>query len=54
MKYLSYQTLCDSVISHVTIRQNVVLAHCGNGSLSIGIQQLWLEAHYYGSFRNGH
>ena len=35
MKYLSYQTLCDDVISHVTIRQNVVLAYCGNRSLSI-------------------
>ena len=35
MKYLSYQTLCDDVISHVTIRQNVVLAFCGNRSLSI-------------------
>ena len=35
MKYLSYQTLCDDAISHVTIRQNVVLAYCGNRSLSI-------------------
>ena len=35
MKYLSYQTLCDDIMSHVTIRQNVVLAYCGNRSLSI-------------------
>ena len=35
MKYLSYQTLCDDVISHVTIRQNAVLAYCGSRSLSI-------------------
>ena len=32
MKYLSYQTLCDDVISHVTMSRNVVLAYCGNRS----------------------
>ena len=35
MKYLSYQTLCDDVISHVTMSRNVVLAYSGNRSLSI-------------------